>query len=824
MHGKSLATMFYHEINKIMQMRASILLLSLMFLLSGGFAFAEEQISVEAGYQGFFRPGEWTPVTLLVQRKAESAEDTQGTFSVYSQPLEGDSRIYSREVNLGVQQRIRTTLNVQISQDAQCRIQYKTRNSEFVQELAGNYLNPLMPYERLILMVNRGGYTMPKPSINIASTRIAHVQPEQLPEMWQALESVDLIIFAQDPSPDLAAEKRSALLDWLRLGGRILCIGGASTSSYKDSFLAPVLPVTCDGTRELTFQSSSKTAIFPASIMNLKVGAFAPWSQDGTPLIARWSVGKGEVVFSAVNLEDVATYAPNASAVWDAMMYDPGARPGRGFAERVVTQRVDFAFGDAARLPSVMLVLILLGTYTIIVGPVNFYLLKKQRRLELAWLTIPAIVAVFSILTYLIGSSTKGGKTILREMDFIAASANEPVARMEKFASLFAPRKRTYTLQPGEQGGMLTSFSTWNNDSPSSINFTPFGRRGQQQASVSAAGWPLALRQNGTSIFAPNRLFGQWTSQSFLAKTAVDLGGPIEGEATLQGSNLTIRLANKSQSEIQEPFIVFDRDYYPLDSLKPNQTVEISYPGGSPWKPLANHDLQVGSQQGTVSPNLQNDTSSVARFLPTRLWISAIEAHFSSLNLSKPAPLMLVGVLPQSPSPLVVDATPDHYAYANLLMMDVPIKGDGGTFVPATMSRTQLVDYSGFDYFDLSYDGVNLSTSSGELIFACNSGLTAGAFKPFETFLHMQSPSGKAASVFAFNYQSKQWQLIRQSLDGQARVVLPQNCLNPIDSSAFIKVVVDSKSQNAQGAVLFSMPQLEYSGVVLQDQRIEENL
>ncbi len=63
-------------------------------------------------------------------------------------------------------------------------------------------------------------------------------------------------------------------------------------------------------------------------------------------------------------------------------------------------------------LPLSWMVCGFLGLYVIILGPVNLFFLNKLRRRELAWVTIPVLVVVFSGIAFILGSQLRGGKPI----------------------------------------------------------------------------------------------------------------------------------------------------------------------------------------------------------------------------------------------------------------------------------------------------------------------------------------------------------------------------------------------------------------------------
>lgn len=95
---------------------------------------------------------------------------------------------------------------------------------------------PTAPYNRIVLI--RADHPNPRPPLLLPSygllwTSISHV-------LWD------------DADPDaLTADQQQALLDWLNWGGQLILSGPDTLETLRDSFLAPYLPATVAGVRQL---------------------------------------------------------------------------------------------------------------------------------------------------------------------------------------------------------------------------------------------------------------------------------------------------------------------------------------------------------------------------------------------------------------------------------------------------------------------------------------------------------------------------------------------------------------------------------------------
>jgi len=97
-------------------------------------------------------------------------------------------------------------------------------------------------------------------------------------------------------------------------------------------------------------------------------------------------------------------------------------------------------------LPLSWMVCGFLGLYVIILGPVNLFFLNKLRRRELAWVSIPVLVVVFSGIAFILGSQLRGGKPILNRLAVVQVWPGVEQAQVDGMIGLFSPDRKTYDL------------------------------------------------------------------------------------------------------------------------------------------------------------------------------------------------------------------------------------------------------------------------------------------------------------------------------------------------------------------------------------------
>jgi hypothetical protein len=102
-------------------------------------------------------------------------------------------------------------------------------------------------------------------------------------------------------------------------------------------------------------------------------------------------------------------------------------------------------------LPSVVYISCLMGTYVLIIGPLNYFVLSRLKRRELAWVTIPVLVIIFSFLAYGSGLFYRGTTPILNRLVVAQAWDGIDQAHAQALIGIYSPVRARYDLDSTEQ-------------------------------------------------------------------------------------------------------------------------------------------------------------------------------------------------------------------------------------------------------------------------------------------------------------------------------------------------------------------------------------
>ncbi|MCX7925943.1 MAG: hypothetical protein N2554_09055 [Fimbriimonadales bacterium] len=294
--------------------------------------------------------------------------------------------------------------------------------------------------------------------------RVAYCRPELFPEQAIALCGAQVIVLGPG-SERLRAEQWDALRQWAMLGGVLIAPGGAGAVYLQSPALQALLPVQTQGTqtvsqlRALGDWIGARPPVGAATVSqaSLKTGATL-LRQDGLPLVAIRPYGLGAVVFLAFNPLDAPMRDYNARArFWQRLLNQtPSFAPSFSIAAIHQSQggyRQDpwgqpQATTDVElKPPSVALITVLLSLYFVLVVPVNYWVLKRLRALDWAWIVTPLIALVFVGILWRLAGDLYRKSLSSKVQTVIVAQAGNPDAYAINSVLFFFPRAGLFDLQ-----------------------------------------------------------------------------------------------------------------------------------------------------------------------------------------------------------------------------------------------------------------------------------------------------------------------------------------------------------------------------------------
>ena len=321
--------------------------------------------------------------------------------------------------------------------------------------------------------------------------------PDDAPDRSLGYNCLDAVVLG-DGTEKLRDSQIRAIKIYVQSGGSLVFVGGAAQSASSDPRWNDLLPVayssvvTKQGLTERTGPSrlgstllkiakgSCTVRSFGAGIVSMiSVNPFESpirESEDRKSIMARavrsnHSQSVQRLIQDQIgdrNSDDRYAYGAYASGSYSSMSIKPAPSSRIAFSSTAVDP-------FQIKPPSVENIMWILIIYAIVVVPINFIILRKMNKLEVAWISTPVISVVFSmvLLNSTIGLYKANASTRTTAIAILGDNAAESLIYGR--SEMFFPRSKSYDLQLRDVESIITHESFRSNDS-SGMNLVDDGQ------------------------------------------------------------------------------------------------------------------------------------------------------------------------------------------------------------------------------------------------------------------------------------------------------------------------------------------------------------
>ena len=407
-----------------------------------------------------------------------------------------------------------------------------------------------------------------------------------LPTRIEAWSALDRIIWQDVDAASLSAEQLTALRGWLALGGRLIIVGGTTGIGSLGGFPDDILPYRPTSTVDVAPASLNAligsppkgAADVPAMAGELTRGR-ALASSGGRTVAAQTPYGSGAVTILGVDpTVGWVAEAGTRRSLWPALI------PPRSDGMPAINDdsQIVGAVGNlpALSLPPLSGLLLLLFGYVVLIGPLNYLILRRIDRREWAWVTMPVLIVGFALGSYAIGNALRGSSIIVNEVAIVRGAPDAAEGTAQAYLGVFSPAKGTY--QVAVPGGALLS---------TPISGDMFG--GQTASLDVVQGDPSRVR---------NLSVGFGSLRTIRAESQVT-APKIHAELSLTDGVLTGTLRNDGSTTLERPAIVLGLNVRTFQDLVPGQSVPVSLAisGNAGGQTLADEIFGRQFSDGSVS-------------------------------------------------------------------------------------------------------------------------------------------------------------------------------------------------------------------------------
>ncbi len=678
-------------------------------------------LTAEAGFDSYYKENQWVPLRLTIENYDENIT---GWIEVVTSGDSGTETTYTHAISLPAGARKQFTMNIFLSSFTR-DLEIKFLSVEGVVTSVSIRLNQLYGTDRLygVLSDHPSPYNLLADlDPPIGSAVIAPLEIADLPATPASWASLDVLIISDVDSGLLSSAQLAAMEHWILKGGHLFVVGGAHWSKTTAG-LINLLPFTPDGSTTLSnldnllaFSQSTIPLKSSASSMGtsgtLNEQAQVLVSQEAIPLLIRRQLGLGRVDFLTLDpaLEPLRSW-DGILDLYRAIFYPLAALPtwSSGVINWDAARAAASTLSNLA-IPSTLSIVCFLGVYVLVLGPLNYLILRRLNKRELAWITIPAIVLLFSLAAILFGSLSRGNRPILNRMAIIQAWPDTGQAAMSGVVGIYSPRPASVDVLVGEGSLVHTLPSTSGVDSLDTTMQI-------DSASQSIPDLRLSAGETIPLVFA-----GSLPSPAISSDVVLEIGS---SDVVLRGS-----VTNNSQLTFTDAAMLYPGGSLAIGEFTPGQVQTLSvhltqaqFLNPSPLPSSSAYSgsyypfngIYYGMQDQTItdiigSDDYYNDRADYCRYL-------LFTTHISNQVIpGRGSGIYLTGWMDSFPAEITLTDQPARLVDTSLYIFSLPplVQASGDVWVlspglftissSAGSAASEIAPYNIYLYGDQNYD------------------------------------------------------------------------------------------------------------------------
>ena len=422
--------------------------------------------------------------------------------------------------------------------------------------------------------------------------RVMTVGPEDLPARAEAWAVIDRLVWQDVDPARLGPQQLDALTTWVGAGGRLVIVGGQAGIAGADGLPVDLLPyvptstidVPASDLEPLVGALPAGTAPVPALTGELVRGSVTGWS-DGHPIAAQVPVGQGHVVILGIDPSVPAVAgSPGANGMWRRVL---GPLSGQALNPLVLQDDSQIVAAlnslPAVALPDLGLLFGLLALYIALIGPVNYLVLRRIDRREWAWVTMPVLVLVFGVGTYVVGIGLKGTDVIVDQLAIVRAAAGTDRGLAQAYVGIFSPNRQTFDVRVGDDALLANPI----------------------YLSTGGGGTPLDVLGGGSSRLRGYEV-GFGVMRAFRAEAPVE-APRVDADLTYRDGVLEGTLTNRSDEPLESVAVTWGGQATLIPVLGPGETAEVRLDIGGRTSRTDRLAMMV------IPGNVSGDTTALVR-------------------------------------------------------------------------------------------------------------------------------------------------------------------------------------------------------------------
>lgn len=553
------------------------------------FAAPNDDITMEAevGFDGHFKLTQWTPVSVYIENRGQ---DIKGDIEIVGDQDSSTAMLFTAPAVIPKGSKKRIDLYVRMNTlQKQMNIDLKS-NGKVLKTIEVDQLIPMSTANFMmgVLTEDQSGlsYWWEKQSGDRLFSKYEPIALEvyDIPDRREPMDNFSMLIIDDFDTSQLTSTQKESLSAWVDRGGILLIGTGGSGIKTLKGLSSDVVSIEDGGiskeVKPKVLQDLAETEILtdvPVELMDLSYDS--SWKvvagENTSPYILMKRQGNGYIFVSSFSIgKQPITGWSGSKILWervfekyldsDAVIMLKEPQMYRDISSSESNYSIFEALANISEMdpPSADKLIIILMIYLIIIGPLNYFLLKKIDRRELAWFTIPVLVILFSLGIYSLGSKVKGNEVVANVISTVELSEDSPSKNIDTYTGVFIPKRGDYSFSMEGDGFLVPGV---NRDD--SYNGLDRGGKKEITAQIIQGANPTA------KVFDIN----MWTMETFFTETYRDDLGSLDGDLLYRDGKIIGSIENNTNFPLEDVVIMTNIGYHRVGNLAGGAKKDINF-------------------------------------------------------------------------------------------------------------------------------------------------------------------------------------------------------------------------------------------------------
>lgn len=560
--------------------KRSLMTIMLLFFLFGGLvqfrevkAVEDSKIEMKAyyGIEERYKIGKAVPV--FVELTNNSGSEVTGTVEVRAQTdSQGGYDSFGVEVSIGNGETEKYTIPVSIPEGGNKLSVVLEKDGKIISEKT-----LLVESGRVIdFDILMGTLTDDFNGISYMGSLKVHAQPGTgnvasvpinegyLDQNLKTIEALDVMVINNFATSNFTQLEKDNISAWVNNGGYLIIGTGANVQKTLPGIQKDVVEIQSNGTSTKKVNILGDSLNLTLANLSVKNGKSVLKSGEDT-LIYSVEKGLGKVFVATYDLgtEPMATYSKNPD-IWNSII-----------SEKIDTTYVSFGkdmYGIHSMLDSIpvqkessiLTFVILYGLYTLVVGLGIYLVLKKLNKRDYLWGVIPATAIVFTVIIFILGSSTRVKDIILNQANIINVDENGNGIG-HGYVGIGSKQKSDLKIEEPTNGVNINylgnPFGNYIDQSVTKQSFTNLGVRTMYE---------------GTNSYFEFEDSGALAIRPFEVNAYSESGIDIKSTMLFTDKGVKGTVTNNTENDFRRSILVIGKNIWDLGYIKKGETVTLT--------------------------------------------------------------------------------------------------------------------------------------------------------------------------------------------------------------------------------------------------------